>query len=42
VSSSGILIGHYQRAGDIAIGDTAEATPSDAEIARQQRMEREG
>ena len=42
VSSSGILIGHYERAGDIAIGDTAEATPSDAELARQERMRREG
>ena len=41
VSSSGILIGHYERAGDIAIGDTAEATPSDAELARQERMRRE-
>jgi dihydrofolate reductase len=42
VSSSGILIGHYERAGDIAIGDTAVATPSDAELARQERMRREG
>ena len=41
VSSSGILIGHYERAGDIAIGDTAVATPSDAELARQERMRRE-
>jgi dihydrofolate reductase len=42
VSSTGLLIGHYERAGDIAIGDTALHAPSDAERARQERMKREG
>lgn len=42
VSSSGILIGHYERAGAVAIGDTAMDAPTDAERARQERMKREG
>jgi dihydrofolate reductase len=42
VSSTGLVIGHYERAGDIAIGDTALDSPSDAERARRERMKREG
>ena len=42
VSSSGILIAHYARAGDIATGDTALDHPSKAEAKRQERMKREG
>jgi dihydrofolate reductase len=42
VSSTGLLIGHYERAGGITIGDTALDSPSDAERARQERMKREG
>ena len=42
VSSTGLLIGHYERAGEIKIGDTALASPSDAERARRERMKREG
>jgi hypothetical protein len=42
VSSTGLLIGHYERAGDITIGDTAPDNPSKAEAARQVRMKREG
>jgi len=41
VSSTGLLIGHYERAGDIEIGDTALDSPSDAERARRERMKRE-
>jgi dihydrofolate reductase len=41
-SSTGIVIGHYERKGEIEIGDTALANPSKAEIARQERMQREG
>jgi dihydrofolate reductase len=41
VSSTGLLIGHYDRAGDIAIGDTAFDAPSHAERARRERMKRE-
>jgi hypothetical protein len=36
------VIMHYERAGGIRIGDTAMDTPSDAERARQARMQREG
>jgi dihydrofolate reductase len=42
VSSSGIMVGHYERDGAIKIGDTALNAPSDREIARQERMKREG
>lgn len=36
------MIGHYERGGDIKIGDTALDSPSTREIARQERMKREG
>jgi dihydrofolate reductase len=42
VSSTGLLIGHYARAGEITIGDTGLDSPSDAERARRERMKREG
>jgi dihydrofolate reductase len=42
ISSTGILIGHYERGGEIKIGDTALESPSEREIARQERMKREG
>jgi dihydrofolate reductase len=38
VSSTGILIGHYERDGEIKIGDTALDSPSKREIARRERM----
>jgi dihydrofolate reductase len=41
ISSTGILIGHYERAGEIKIGDTALDSSSDREVARQARMKRE-
>ena len=40
-SGIGLLIGHYERGGDIKIGDTAFDAPSDREIARRERMKRE-
>jgi dihydrofolate reductase len=42
VSSTGVLIGHYERGGDIKIGDTEPDLPSELEIARRARMKREG
>ncbi len=41
-SSAGIMIGHYERDGDIKIGGTELSSPSRAEVARQERMKREG
>jgi dihydrofolate reductase len=41
VSSTGVMIRHYERAGEIKIGDT-DFPPSKAEAARQERMKREG
>jgi dihydrofolate reductase len=42
VSSTGLVIAHYERAGAIKVGDTALDSPSAAERARRKRMEREG
>jgi dihydrofolate reductase len=42
VSKSGLMIAHYERDGEVRIVDTALASPSDAERARQKRMKREG
>jgi dihydrofolate reductase len=42
VSSTGTMLAHYERAGDIKIGDAAMDKPSKAELARRERMKREG
>ena len=42
VSPSGVTVGHYERDGEIRIGDTALDSPSEREVARQARMKREG
>jgi dihydrofolate reductase len=42
ISTNGLLIGHYERAGDVRIGDTAVDLPSELELARRERMKREG
>jgi hypothetical protein len=42
VSPSGLIVGHYERDGEIKIGDTMLESPSEREIARQERMKREG
>lgn len=42
VSPNGLIVGHYEREGEIEIGDTALDSPSDREVARQKRMKREG
>jgi dihydrofolate reductase len=41
-SSTGVMIAHYERDGEVKTADTAMASPSDAERARQERMKREG
>jgi dihydrofolate reductase len=40
--SNGLIVGHYERAGEIKVDDTALGSPSDREILRQDRMKREG
>ncbi len=42
VSPSGVIVGHYERVGAITITDTALDAPSDREVARRERMKREG
>src|SRR3954466_1823524 len=41
VSSTGLVIAHYERDGGIKIGDTALDSPSEREIARRERLKRE-
>jgi hypothetical protein len=36
------MIGHYERDGEIKLGGTELDSPSEREIARQERMKREG
>jgi len=42
VSPGGVIVAHYEREGDVRSGDTARDSPSDRELARRERMEREG
>ena len=42
VSSPGLMIAHYERAGEIRTGDTAVNAPNAAERARRERVKREG
>jgi dihydrofolate reductase len=42
ISPSGLIVGHYEREGEVKIGDTMLDSPSEREIARQKRMKREG
>lgn len=42
VSPNGVIVGHYEREGEIRIGETALDSPSDREVARTERIKREG
>ena len=42
VSPNGLIVGHYEREGEVKIGNTALDSPSEREIARQARMKHEG
>ncbi|HEX6902894.1 MAG TPA: dihydrofolate reductase family protein [Thermoanaerobaculia bacterium] len=42
VASNGLIVSHYEREGEVKIGDTALDAPSDREVARRERMKREG
>jgi hypothetical protein len=42
VTNMGLMIAHYELAGEVKIGDTALDSPSDAERARRERMKRDG
>ncbi len=41
VSSAGVIVGHYEREGQIKV-ETTSCSPSEREIARRERMRREG
>ncbi|MCA1838339.1 MAG: dihydrofolate reductase family protein [Actinobacteria bacterium] len=42
VTPNGLIVGHYEREGEIKTGSTALDSPSDREVARRKRMKREG
>jgi hypothetical protein len=42
VTTKGVLIARYQRAGNVVTGDFAMDPPTPAEVARRDRMNREG
>jgi len=41
-SPNGLIVSHYEREGEIKIGDATSDSPSEREIARRKRMQREG
>ena len=41
VAPNGLIVGHYERSGEIRIAETAADSPSDLEVARRERMKRE-
>ena len=41
VSPNGLIVGHYEREGEIKMGDATRDAPSAREMARRKRMERE-
>src|SRR5438876_2626980 len=42
VSPKGVIVGHYEREGEVKIDDTALGSPGERELARRERMKREG
>jgi hypothetical protein len=42
VTTTGVVIARYQRAGAVETGDYAMDPPTPAEVARRDRMKREG
>jgi dihydrofolate reductase len=42
VAPTGVIVGQYEREGEVKVDDTALDPPSDRELARRQRMKREG
>jgi dihydrofolate reductase len=42
VAPNGLIVGHYEREGEIKIGDAGFDSPSKREMARRERMKREG
>jgi hypothetical protein len=42
VSPDGVIVGHYAREGGIKIDDPTLDSPSEREIARRERLKREG
>jgi dihydrofolate reductase len=41
VSPNGLIVGHYEREGEVKVASAAVNSPSEREVARQKRMKRE-
>jgi dihydrofolate reductase len=42
ISPNGLVIAHYERSGEVKVDDTALGSPSEREMARRERLQREG
>ena len=42
ISPNALIVGHCEREGEIKIGNTAVDSPNDREVARRERVKREG
>jgi len=42
VSPNGLIVGHYEREGEVKLGDVSPDSPSQRELVRRERMKREG
>jgi dihydrofolate reductase len=42
VAPNGLIVGHYEREGEVETDDAAPGPPSDREVARRERVKREG
>lgn len=42
VAENGLIVAHYEKAGEVLLGGVAQEPPSAREIARRERMQREG
>jgi len=42
VAPTGVIVGHYEREGAVKVDDTRHESPSEREVARRKRMQREG
>jgi dihydrofolate reductase len=42
VTPNGVMIGHYERDGEVKVANAAPGSPSDREVARRERLKREG
>jgi dihydrofolate reductase len=42
ITSNGVVVAHYEKEGEVKVANAAPGAPSEREVARRERMEREG